>query len=70
VRHFTPDNVRRMLSRKGIESARLTGQRGNVELRVSTATPLVQLLLTVLSFSHSRTHGFFYRRWTSSEATR
>ena len=64
VRHFTHENVRRMLSRSGVESARISAPDGTTEIRVAAHDPpATRQLLNALSFSKSLSHGYYYRVW-------
>ncbi len=67
VRHFTHDNVRRMLARAGIEHVTLTATSGNRTVVALAYTPSARQLMFQIGFSYSAKHQHHYRSWQAGE---
>ena len=70
IRHFTTNNVSRLLDRKRIEHGFVpTNEKGARMLVVLTGTtPAQRYFLRCLAFSYSAKYGFWFRAWKRGEA--
>lgn len=61
--HFTPENVGRLLTHADIAHRVLRTGAGSRLLIATPATPAARLLVSMLAFTYSRPHDYWYRAW-------
>ena len=67
IKHFTADNVERLLQRRSIEALRMMTTRGTTLLYAQTALPNARIMLRVLGFSYSEKYGYWLLKWRAGE---
>ena len=67
IKHFTADNIERLLERRSIFAMRTETHRGSTMIYANTALPTARYMLGVLGFSFSEKYGYWFRMWRAGE---